>query len=179
VDFSTIGSIEEGCARLGRYLGLGAPVSRDVFVSVVEDPVYANNLYLARTDPAFVARLVEQPTRRAERGTAASPASSSSALVARAARSLAKWTRAGFRTVEDDVYRRRLQACHQCPHHVLPPDRAVYQIALRLTSGEAREQRICELCECFTASKAQLEHEQCPDPHPERPGFTRWGEPQA
>jgi Zn ribbon nucleic-acid-binding protein len=38
---------------------------------------------------------------------------------------------------------------------------------------------VCGLCGCAIARKARLASEQCPAPHQERPGFTRWGEPRV
>lgn len=188
VDFSSLESIEEGCAKLGAYLGLAQPVDRDVFISAVEDPTYTNNLYLSRNDPVFLKHVLDRPTRRwlkqstPENGAAPTPLEvhehSNGNLLSRAAKSFVKWTRSGLSNVDDETYRRRLSACAACPHHVQPPEKIVYKVAGLL--GKKNESKyICDLCGCFTASKARMEHESCPAAHPTEHGLTRWQEPRA
>ena len=181
IDFSTINSIDEGCEKLAGFLGLNEAVSKDVFLSAVEDPTYARNLYIAKTEPAFVRQVLRRPTRRwSDRPSAAEGLSSertSGELLSRAAKSFLKWTRNGFKKVESAVYRRRLAACAACPHHVERPATILYSIAGALTEGGRSQGEICDLCGCMTSSKARFDHESCPDRHPVDQGLTRWGEP--
>ncbi|MDZ3833120.1 MAG: hypothetical protein U0S50_15080 [Sphingopyxis sp.] len=173
--FHEFASIEEGCTELGAFLGLQEPVARAVFVAAVHDGAYARNLIIARTAPAFLNRLLENPPPLPP---ADQEEASNVELLAKAAKSLWQWARSGMETASDDIYRRRLALCAACPHHRDPPKRAIYDLARPFTKGDAA-QRICGLCGCITANKARLATENCPGDHPDRPGFTRWEEPKA
>lgn len=199
VDFSNLSSIDEGCSKLGAYLGLDGPVSKDVFISAAEDPTYANNLFLSRVHPPFLRHVLNQPTKqwtdrpavRNDKNKTATERSNGE-LLGRAARSFLKWTQGGFRKVDGATYQRRLAACQSCPHHIEPPDKIIYAVAGVLQrnlsqqqcnqnerqDNQAVQQRICDLCGCLTASKARFEHEFCPADHPDQPGLTRWNEPK-
>ncbi len=181
IDFSTIGSVEEGCEKLAAFLGLEEPVSRDVFLSAVEDSTYAANLHVARTEPSFLRHVLGQPTRSWNELRQKPPSKpqerSNGELLTRAAKSLFRWTRKGFKRVDEVTFRRRLAACRACPHHVRKPAKVLYAVAGALLSKDEREQRICDLCGCLAATKARFEHESCPDRHPVDGELTRWGEP--
>lgn len=175
--FREFATIEEGCIELGTFLGLSAPVSADVFFSMTQDATYARNLIIARSAPAFLDVLLDNPPHRfaPNRDAADRPAI---ALLAKAARSLWAWSRSGLRTVADETFQRRLAACAACPHHRDPPDRAIYEFAAKMAGNNGTRQ-ICALCGCLTPSKARMSSESCPDTDPARPGFTRWGEPKT
>lgn len=64
------------------------------------------------------------------------------AMAAGAAAAAARFAGSGFQTVPEAAYRARLAACSTCEHHT----------GLR-----------CRLCGCFTAAKARMPHEHCPD----------------
>lgn len=171
-EFSTLA---EGCAELGAFLGLDAPVSEDVFIGATQDPVYARNLTISRSAPVFLKVLLDRPPHR--RPAEESREKSNVELLAKAARSIWHWTRSGMETVSDEVYRRRLDRCAICPHHSAAPNRALYNLGAAF-SKSAQDRKTCGLCGCLTANKARLATENCPGDDPGRPGFTRWGEPK-
>lgn len=73
-------------------------------------------------------------------------------LVARAAKSLAVWAKAGFPVVDEATLAKRLAACEGCPLLVKNPDRAIYRVA-----GEP----VCGACGCLVTAKARLASETC------------------
>lgn len=181
-DFKALGSIEEGCTKLGRFLGLDAPVSQDVFETVIDNPTYATALFTARTAPVFRDHLLARPDsceRRYERSPepeeAAHASFSNGALLAKAAKSFIAWGRSGFKTADDALYKARLAACNACEHHIVPERKLSYQLAAALTGTKA-DRKVCGLCGCVTEAKARLEDERCPGQDPKRPGFSRWGD---
>jgi hypothetical protein len=167
-------TLEEGCAALGAFLGLGGPAPAEVFHGALSDPDYARNLIIARPAPAFLKTLIDNPPRQARD---AAGGRSAGELLVKAARSLWAWSRSGLKTVSEETYRQRLAACAACPHHRDPPDRAIYTLAAKAIDVAGR--RICALCGCMTASKARMATESCPGIDPARPELTRWGEPRA
>jgi hypothetical protein len=176
--FRDFAGIEEGCAELGAFLGLAAPAPADAFLSMTQDPTYARNLIIARSAPAFLEALLDNPPHRSapNRNAAERPAIE---LLAKAARSLWAWSRSGLRTVADETLHQRLAACAACPHHRAAPDRAIYQLATTIIGNGDGARQLCALCGCITPSKARMASESCPDTDPARPAFTRWGEPKA
>ncbi|KVO99492.1 hypothetical protein WL21_02785 [Burkholderia ubonensis] len=184
-DFQTLASVEEGCDLLGRYLGLDRPVSRQVFAAVIDNPTYATALFTSRRAPAFRDHLLDHPevcqrTAQKRSGETAPDETrqdlSSAALLIKAAKSFVAWGRSGFKTADDALYTARLAACDACPHHTKPERKVAYQIAAALTGGTANR-KICGLCGCVTQNKARLADERCPGQNPNRPGFSRWGDP--
>lgn len=179
-DFQALASVEEGCELLGRYLGLDRPVSRQVFVAVIDNPTYATALFTSRKAPPFRDHLLDHPEacRRLEPAPAEEVAQdqSSAALMIKAAKSFVAWGRSGFKTADNALYTARLAACDACPHHAEPDRKFAYQIAAALTGGSA-DRRVCNLCGCITEKKARLADERCPGRDPSRPGFSRWGDP--
>jgi hypothetical protein len=176
--FREFASVDEGCAELGRFLGLPGPASKDIFASALEDDTYARNLIISRRSPAFLKMLLEHPPRRfsepAPGGSVKGP--SNLALLSKASRSLWAWARSGLETVSEETYRLRLASCDACPHFAAAPDRAVYRMTAKANGNDART--ICSLCGCVTATKARMATESCPGDDPNKPGFTRWGEPR-
>ena len=179
-DFRNLANVEQGCELLGRYLGLDRPVSRQVFVCVIDNPTYATALFTSRRAPAFRDHLLSNPEvceRVEQPQTDETPQNlSSAALLLKAAKSFVSWGRNGFKTADDALYVARLAACERCQHHVTPERKVAYQIAAALTGGTA-SRKICDLCGCVTQNKARLADERCRGHDPARPGFSRWGDP--
>ena len=173
--FREYASLAEGCSELGALLGLAGPVSEEVFLGAMQDPVYARNLIISRSAPAFLKVLLDKPPQPAPAATRSEKTNVE--LLAKAAKSLWNWTRSGMESVSDEVYRRRLQRCAACPHHTTAPDRAIYRLGAAFTD-DTQERKICALCGCVTANKARMATENCPGDDPDHSGFTRWGEPK-
>jgi hypothetical protein len=161
------GSIDESRRRFGEVLGLNGPVPEPVLVAALHDQTYARNLLTCRGTPALLDHLLENPPPVERPSTAT--------LVRGAAEALVRWGRTGFAVVDEATQSRRLSACLECPHLMEPDEhRRLY----RAVSGSDRP-KVCGLCGCPVASKVRRTSEQCPGDHPERPGFSRWGEPRS
>lgn len=180
ISIDTINSVEEGCEKLSQFLSLDQPVSRDVFISTVEDPTYAGNLIMTRGAPAFFHQVLSHPTRTWKKSGSASDETSieraNLELLSKAAKSLWTWSRSGMVKVDDETYTRRLKACGACPHYIDPPIKLAYQV-VSLFSKNNTNHKICNLCGCVTHNKARMATESCPDKHPDHQGYTRWMEP--
>jgi hypothetical protein len=163
--------IEEQCRELGELLGLSAPVPPAVLRAAVHDSTYAQNLLISRGEKRFLDRLIAHPPVIAGEDDGPNLLT----LATNAAISLGLWARTGFSTVSDDRYAARLDACAACPHLRQPPEqrRLLYAVA----GAKPNERSMCGKCGCLVAAKARRPRDTCPDPHPERPGINRWGEP--
>jgi|GEM_PF-561325 len=193
--FDQFESVEEGCRKLAQFLKLEKPVSRDVFVSMVEDSTYAANIIMTRHSGNFLNHLLASPPHRftAEGDSMLAQGKiierSNTQLLKKAAQSLLVWTGSGAQLASDEVYQSRLSACAACPHYIEPPKKLIYKAAALLATrtstekstgkSKSKSNKMCNLCGCITANKAKLATEFCPDSHPDRPGYTRWNEPQA
>ncbi|WP_127529433.1 hypothetical protein [Paenibacillus kobensis] len=187
-DQAITGTIEEQCRQFGSILGLNRPVSEQVLRAAVHDPNYAHNLLAARRSEMFLNHLLNNPPRVDMGNTAASPGSanvpaahSNTELAVKAGQALWKWAKAGFSTVDDEVYRRRITACMACPHSQSKPDKLLYKAMSAASSASANSagiaEKICGKCGCVLSKKTRLPTESCPDNHPVLAGLTRWGEP--
>ena len=187
LQFDKLDSIEDGCHKLAQFLKLEKPVSRDVFVSMVEDSTYAANIIMTRESGSFLHHLLACPPRRFNSPTDNPPAAtevierSNTELLIKAAQSLLVWSGSGAQMASEEVYETRLSACVACPHYVEAPNKLLYKAAAFLSSKGSTKSpnKLCNLCGCVTANKAKLATESCPDDHPERPGYTRWNEVQS
>ena len=161
-------TIEEQCIQFGSILGLDEPVAERVLSAALHSPSYATNLLVSRESPVFLTQLLANPP------AAPAPDLSAAELMKHAAEALWRWSKAGFTRVDDKVLERRLSACEACPNLAAPPEARKRLYALAGTAAGSRS--ICRLCGCPVARKAAMAFEACPDPDPERPGLSRWGE---
>lgn len=183
------GTIEEQCRQFGSILGLNGPVSEEVLFAAVHDPSYAHNLLSARRSEMFLNYLLSNPPkvevpREIETATVSETADGQAAshsnieLAKKAGQALWKWAKAGFAAVEEDVYRKRMNACMACPHSQSKPDKLLYSALSKSTSAnDGMAEKICGKCGCVLSKKTKLPTESCPDNHPELAGMTRWEEP--
>jgi len=102
------------------------------------------------------------------------PKLSNSRLALYAGRALWNWSKAGFATVDEETFQRRIGICLVCPNMMRAPKRLAYQLA---DDGET-DARICVLCECSISRKARWASESCPEQDPSHPDVNRWGEPR-
>lgn len=160
-------SLDARCRQLAELLELEDPVREEVMLAALADEQYARNLLTCRRAPALMEYLLANPPRHAPAPT------STVELARRAASAFGRWAMAGFSTVDEATYRRRLDACASCPH-LKAPD--THQRLYRAVSGGAPPS-VCGRCGCVVARKARLTSEHCPDVHPGDPALTRWGEP--
>ncbi|MFJ4184237.1 hypothetical protein [Kitasatospora sp. NPDC089509] len=159
-------ALEAQRTELGRILGLDTPASEDVLRAAVTDDGYARNLLACRRDPELLNLVLARPPVPAE------PLPSST-LIARGASALSRWARTGFTVVSDDVFDARTRACAACPHLSMQQGNLLQQIAAKGLTDKST----CTLCGCVAARKARLPSERCPGADPERPGHSRWGDP--
>jgi len=168
-------STAEDCARFGELIGLGRPVTSEVFARAVDDPEYARNLILCRESPPLRDFLLGQAKEWAVPPEPAPVEKTSLELVAKAAESFWAWTKSGFALVDQATYSKRYDACLACPHLRAAPTLLAYKLA----GADENRNRVCGLCGCVASRKARLPHETCPGAHPERSGFNRWEEPMG
>jgi hypothetical protein len=159
----------ERCLLLGAYLNLGAPAPLAVVRRAMQDETFYQALLAARESPAAVQRLLADPENQAYAPPPPAVASQS-ALMARAAKAMLTWGKAGFPRVEAARFERRWSACQRCPNLIDPPDLPVYQA---FAQGD---RRICARCGCVAVRKAQVPTERCPEADPQNPAVSRWGE---
>lgn len=180
-DFKAFANIKDACLQTGLYLGLEAPVTREVLAAIIDNPTYATTLFNARTESTFRNYLLAHPDHsRPVTDDGVEPAIpravelNNRALLKKAASSFVAWGREGFKASDNDLFERRISACEVCPHHTDTPNKLAYQIGAALTGASNR--KICDLCGCVTGKKARLSNERCPGEDPERKGVSRWGE---
>ncbi|MEP5622836.1 MAG: hypothetical protein ABJP82_09685, partial [Hyphomicrobiales bacterium] len=174
----------EARERFAEILGVRSDLPDGVLQRAMVDTNFAHRLMVSRNAPGFLKALIGDPenTKYASQSKAMEAVSvqegnmsefSSVALLGRAAKSLAKWGATGFTHTSEPDYAHRLETCQSCPHSTAIPDKLVYRMA-----GVKREtnQRTCNLCGCPVQRKARMSTESCPGEHPDRPGFTRWGD---
>ncbi|MFE6104962.1 hypothetical protein ACFVQ4_34145 [Streptomyces laurentii] len=163
--------LPQGCGELGRILGLDGPVPEAVWRAALADEEYARALLTCR-DPSRLQRLLKYPPPVVETMDL-----SAAALVARGAKALARWGRAGFVEVDEETRRRRLAACGRCPYLRSGSQGKGASVLQAVVGLGVRDKSVCGLCGCLLARKSRLPSESCPAPHPTEPGLTRWGEP--
>jgi hypothetical protein len=175
-------SIDELRARFGRVLGHRGPVPVAAFVRATEDPSYCSYLLTSRGSPGFLEPLLNDPANDAYAPREEDPSHSSVALAGRAAKALAQWGKAGFTIADPDTIERRERACLSCPHLTEPSTKLQKLMPSRPVSDELGRRtgdKVCAECGCQVAKKFRLPTEQCPVEDPDRPRFTRWGDPFA
>lgn len=181
-DYHGADSLEEARASLGDMLGLDGPVQPEVARRALLDPKYAMYLMLVRDSPTLRDKLLNHPDNRVHSAAAVPQPSdeatpqSAVALSAKAARSMARWAKTGFRKADEEMVARRWAACQSCEFLADPPNRLVYK-GLNLIFGA--ESKICSACGCMARRKVVIPTEACPRTQPGDPALTRWGEPVA
>jgi hypothetical protein len=166
-------SLAQQCAEMAAILGMDEPVREEVLRAAVADSTYAHNLLVCRGHREYLEHLLSNPPQVAPRQEEA--ALGTATLARNAAESLVRWARTGFSTVEEAIYRQRLEACAQCPNLQAPPEKR--STLYRLAGASANERAVCRKCGCVVTVKARRSSDTCPDPHPEHEGFNRWGDP--
>jgi hypothetical protein len=166
--------MQEACLKFGQLLGLDAPVPPGVLYAAMNDEDYVRNLLLSRRNADMLALLLRQAPAIEPMGPVeAAPAKHSNMeLIGKATKALVNWGRAGFSTVEEAVYKKRLAACERCDQLDAPPDKLLYKISLK--RGE--DKRTCKACGCVVSRKARLTSDTCPLEDAANPTFNRWGE---
>jgi len=163
------GSLAQQCEHMRLVLGVEREVPEAALLAAVENPAYADNLLTCRRDPELLDYLLANPPPR--RG-----GPSNVDLMARGARAIALWAKAGFTVVDDATLRRRLEACGICPDLCKPPRSS---LLYRAAGADLDAKSVCGRCGCVVNNKARLPTETCPAPHPEIAGRNRWDEPLA
>ena len=165
-EVASAATIEEAAARLGALLEMDGPAPIPATRRALEDPDFARALVGMRKLPAVRDRLLAGKFR------AAAPASATGSVL-KAAGAVLKWGMEGLRPAKPWVIERRLAACNACEFQAEAPDTLVYRGAKVAVGKDAK---ICTICNCLTNTKAAISTESCPEPDPERPELSRWGE---
>lgn len=165
----TIESITQQCEEMAAILGVDEPVTEEVLHAAVSDSTYAHNLLVCRGNAEYLEYLLANPPRIKSNGF------DTLTLLRRATESLVTWARTGFSTVDEPTYRKRLEACSQCPKLHTPPSNR--KLLYRIAGVAANDRSVCTMCGCVVTVKARRLTDTCPALDPERPGLNRWGEP--
>lgn len=171
-EFEQVESWSDLCQRFGELMNLGGPAPLPVVRRAMQDDLFAHYLVVTRNSPQMQQMLLQDPKNKAYETPVDAPKHSSPALVARAAKAMVKWGKAGFERVDQGTYAQRTEACQRCPYLVDPPDLTAYKM-LKL----AGDRRVCAKCGCVASRKAQVPTERCPVADPKNPGLNRWGQP--
>jgi hypothetical protein len=166
-------TIEQQRDELAAILGLNEPVTEDVLQAAVADSTYAHHLLVCRGNAEYLDHLLANPPHVKSNGEI----HSRTTLVRRAAESLVLWARTGFSTVSEETYRKRLDACSDCPHLKTPPENR--SVLYRIAGAAATDRAVCRECGCVVTVKARRVSDTCPVAHASRPGINRWDEPIA
>jgi hypothetical protein len=166
---------------------------------MINDDAFAHLVLSSRSSPAFLRVLLNHATEQFEekspprvaealfsgaseetappisQAVIAASKHSDRHLVAKAARSFARWAKNGFTRADEVAFQRRMAACLACDQLAAPPDQLLYKIA---TTGSS-ERSVCKACGCVANRKARLSTENCPLAHPDNPLLSRWGEPRS
>ncbi|MBL6448471.1 hypothetical protein JMN32_19315 [Fulvivirga sp. 29W222] len=169
--------IEQTPEALAGILGIKKPLTEEVFRAAIDNPGYMHNLLASKDTPAFINYLLSHPPASSGKKEADAKVKKKTSLelMAKASKSILKWSKAKFKTVSEEVYNQRLSACEQCEHWQDPPENVLYKLT-SLTSKEKKDRKICGQCGCVTANKARLPHENCPVAHASVPGMSKWME---
>lgn len=113
------------------------------------DPLFLHHLFISRGDEFLLSMLF------AEASSSNSGKNSQPSLARSAVSATLKWIAAGLPFVTDEVFRRRINACENCPNRKQAPRKAVYSML--------GTKFVCGLCGCDIEKKARLATEVCPD----------------
>ncbi len=168
-------SLFDQCSELGEMLGLNEPVSEDVLKASLQDENYANKLLSSKDSPEVLLHLLNNPPQH----RLDPQAFSTGELVARAAGALLRWSKTGFKIVDDEALERRENACLACPN--LRGPETLLEIIIPSSSindkpGNRTGNQVCRLCGCNVNKKIRLISESCPAIDLANPELTRWGE---
>lgn len=158
-------SWDEMRQEFGAYLGLPDPVPSAVLNKAINDEKYAIYLLSARNSPAYLQTLFNVPADVKEDRT-------NLQLIKKAAGSLLRWSASGFGYADEEVYEKRLSACHSCEYLRTVPDQGVYQF----TKQKGGDPQVCSACGCVASRKARLRSESCPIADASDSSLNRWGE---
>lgn len=172
-------STEQACERLTELLGRTERVSEAVLRAAIDDPLYAMHLLASRKAPRLLDILLENPPKptNAHALSQAAPAAaadqSTPVLLKRFGKAMVAWGKAGFKTADEETFRKRLAACSACPdlrgeRDAPTAGRPDLSVALGQT---------CGLCGCLVRAKARIARENCPGRDRDDGRLSRWGEP--
>lgn len=168
-DLDTI-DMNEARQRFADLLGLDAPVSQDVLIGAIEDPLYATHLFASRDAPQFFEMLTANPPKAAL-ATEKSPGQ----LLLQFSRSMKEWGKAGFRRASKEIVDARLTACMNCQHLQGPTGSILKKLASIAGMGD----HTCGLCGCVVQAKANIATETCPKKDPVDSSLTPWSRAEA
>jgi hypothetical protein len=153
-----LGTLQDQCMELGRFLGLTHGVAPAVFRRAQNDNRYALHLIRSRQSPDLLKMHLNDPRNHPYRRQQDAKVFSNLDLIKKAAVSMINWSRKGFVAIDDQIVKKRLDRCRHCSQLVDPPDRLIYKVKLK----QHAEPRVCGLCGCVAARKIKIATESCP-----------------
>ena len=171
-------NIEKERKAYGELLGLEEPVSNAVIMAALDDESYARALIQNKENKEELERLLNNPPITVHEVTD-DFIHSHFQLIKSATRSLLRWSKGGFSTIDIETLEKRENACLSCPHLTGPKNILQKIIPGKIVPGEIGKRTgkmVCNKCGCNVSRKILLPTEFCPDEHPEMEGVNRWGE---
>jgi len=166
-----INELKQACDALGRILGNDAPISPEQLICNFGIEEKLDIMY---EDGKTINEIKEYITANAVVPKEEVKASlSSPKIVANGVAAFWEWAKIGFGMVDAKGYEARLSTCRGCEHYVGAPDKIIY----KLVSNTSGSNKICAACGCMLEKKLWLASSNCPLPHPDMPGFSKWEEP--
>lgn len=162
----------QACRELARLLGLTREVPTDALLRAFADPEQRALLSRPGQSVADIAARIEWLSAGAE---PAGPPPAGATMTAAVA-GFWSWARSGFGMVDADMALGRLAACGGCPCY-RPAPRTVLHMLAATALHVPKDMRVCSHCGCFMEKKARQASAGCPEPDPDRPGLSRWGDP--
>lgn len=163
---------EQACRELARLLGLAHDVPTDALLRAFADPEQRALLSRPGQSVADIAARIERLSLAAE---PAGPPPAGATMTAAVA-GFWGWARSGFGIVDADTAAGRLAACGVCPRYRPAPQSMLHMLAATALHLPI-DARVCSHCGCFMEKKARQASAGCPEPDPDRPGLSRWGDP--
>ena len=174
-------SFGEARAALGEMIGLGKPAPANVTARVINDVKYARLVAGVGHLPDWRDKILADPLNAqfdapefAADGADQTSIPVARHLVGKFAASIVSWGAGGFKLANADLMAQRRSACGSCVFNSETPDRGLYKLARAVARDD---KSMCTSCGCLIAKKTALLTEQCPEPSPENPLQTRWGDP--
>jgi len=163
-DIDTDGDAEH---VLRNKYGISAPLSSNALAAFSANPLYAEDLWLARNHPAFVTALLENPPE--DVGGTSLPGATGEQSNAEPEQGW--FHRIAPSIANHDIYHQRLAICAECPNKI-DATTILQRLSAKLAPPEQRA--VCQLCGCPVANKAKFAAADCPDKDPQNPLVSRW-----
>lgn len=159
--------LEKASEALNHILGLGSDVTPEQLIQTFGTEENFEKL----SRPGISVPEIRQSI--IENSQETDPELSSQEIISNGLTAFWNWAKTGFGVTGPEQYEARLAVCGGCNHYKDAPPTKLYRIGGKLV----KTPKICGLCGCLMEKKARLASENCPAPHDEIKGVSKWNEP--